>query len=77
MENNNIVYVETHITNINSVISDIALIYGVSPATVITNKWFKEYSAFVYDSQTANLLFYKSRFSGNWEMDKNILQYKK
>ena len=77
MDKCDIKYVETHITNINEVISDIAMMCGVSPATMIVQKWFKEYSAFAYDSKACNILFFKSRFAGHWDMDKNLLQYKK
>ncbi len=77
MKDSNIVYVECHTTNMTSVIQDIALIYGVSPATVKVQKWFNDYSSFVYDLKTANILFYKARYAGYWEADKNINDYKK
>ena len=72
-----IVYVECHTTNKNTVISDIAFNLGVSAANVKVKKWFDEYSAFVYDKDRGNLLFYKSRYAGYWEEDKSILTYKK
>lgn len=72
-----IVFVETHITNMNSVISEIAMNIGVPLATARVQKWFQEYSAFTYDSYNGNLLFYKTRYAGYWEMDKNVIDYKK
>ncbi len=77
MEKSNIVLVESHTSNLNLVISDIALIIGVATATVKVQKWFQEYSSFVYDSKNGNLVFFKSRYAGYWEMDKNLLDYKK
>jgi hypothetical protein len=77
MKKSNIVYVESHTSNMGSIIQDIALIYGVNPATNKVQKWFNEYSAFVYDSETGNILFYKSRYAGYWDTDKNIYDYKK
>ncbi len=77
MEKSNILLVETHSTNINLVISDIALVIGVAPATVKVQKWFQEYSLFVYDKNNGNLLFFKSRYAGYWDMDKNLFDYKK
>lgn len=77
IEKSNIILVETHTTNINSVITDISKILGVNIGTIKVQKWFQDYSAFVYDIQTGGLLFYKSRHVGYWESDPNILEYKK
>jgi len=77
MEESNIVLIESHTSNMNGVISDIGKIVGVSPATLKVKKWFEEYSSFVYDKNNGNLLFYKSRYAGYWEMDKALVDYKK
>jgi hypothetical protein len=77
MEKSNITFVETHSSNMNSVISDIALVIGVAPATVKVQKWFQDYSSFVYDKTNGNLLFFKGRYAGYWEMDKSLFDYKK
>jgi hypothetical protein len=77
MEKSNIVYVESHTSNINIIITEIGKIIGVAPATVKVQKWFQEYSAFVYDSTNGNLLFFKSRYAGYWDADKLIIDYKK
>ena len=73
----NIVFVECHTTNKNTVIADIALIFGVSVANVKVKKWYDDYSAFVYDKEHGNLIFYKSRYMGAWEEDRSIYNYKK
>lgn len=77
MEKSNIIFVETHSSNMQLVISDIAFSLGVAPATARVQKWFKEYSSFVYDLTNGNLLFFKSRYAGYWEMDKCLFDYKK
>lgn len=75
---NDIVYVETHTTPRNLIITQVAQKEGINTATVKVNKWFEDNSAFVYDVSAGDLLFSKSRFNANWEDNTHVLiKYKK
>ncbi len=72
-----IVYVETHnIKMKNDIIADIGCIIGVNNATVLVNNWYTNYSSFVYDKTTGDLIFSKSRYAGYWENSHNLDKYK-
>jgi hypothetical protein len=76
MEKSNIIFVETHIVDKNIIINNVARKYGVQTAMGVVNKWFETYSAFVYDANNGELLFFKSRYMGTWENDPIIFQYR-
>lgn len=69
----NIVLVETNQSNINHVIADIGIHIGVHYATTQVKKWFDDYTSFVYDVDSGDLLFYFKRYTGYWEADNSKL----
>jgi hypothetical protein len=74
---NNIIYVESHTTPRNTLIQEVAKSKGIPLATIIVNKWFEDYSAFLFDTNISDNLYTLDRFRGTWNLNtQNIMKYK-
>jgi hypothetical protein len=75
----NIGFVETHISDRNKIINDIAVVtdMGNHMAGNLVNKWFEDFSSFIYDKTNGELIAYLYRTRGYWEVNaKNLMNYK-
>ena len=74
---NNIIYVESHTTPKDVLIREVSKTKGVSIATNLVNKWYEEYSAFLFDTSIGDNICFLDRFRGSWSINiNNLLKYK-
>lgn len=70
----NICYVNSH-TDDKQIIANIVAKnqnIGIYIAQMKVDKWFSDFSEFVFDTQTGNLLFYHLKTRGYWEIVKDV-----
>lgn len=71
------IYINTKTDTLVGVISDIGENIGIGAATGLVHKWFSEYNEFVYDSDIADVVFYKKATSGFWEVkQEHVIKWK-
>jgi hypothetical protein len=74
---NNIIYVESHTTPKEVLIQEVSKSKGTTTATILVNKWYEEYSAFVFDTSIGDVLYMLDRFRGAWSINMpNVMKYK-
>lgn len=69
-----IVYVNANVDSKENLIKKIGNDFGIGRATALVNNWYETYSEFVYESSNAELIFFKKRYAGYWESDKEMLE---
>ena len=55
---NNIIFVESHTTPKQFLLEEISKTKGIGTATQLVNKWYEDYTAFLFDTTTCDLLYY-------------------
>jgi hypothetical protein len=69
-----VVYINTNVDSKDKVIKIIAKEFGIGRTTSIVDNWYEKYSEVLYDEKTLNLVFFKNRYAGYWESDKDVLK---
>jgi hypothetical protein len=74
---NNIIYVESHTTPKNLILQEVSKTKGISLATQIVNKWYEDYSSFLFDTSICDVLYMLDRYRGAWSINMpNVMKYK-
>lgn len=72
-----VIHVNTKIDNPNAVVANLAETIGTGAAAGVVQRWYKEYNEFVYDTDFADIVFYKKIYSGYWEAkQENLIKWK-
>jgi hypothetical protein len=75
---NNILFIESHTTPKAILLNEISKTKGIGTATQTVNKWYEDYSAFLFDTTTGEILYMLDRYRGAWTVNmQNIMKYKK
>ena len=74
---NNIIFVESHTTPKEVLAHELSKTRGIGTATQMVNKWYEDYSAFLFDTTTCEVLYMLDRYRGAWAVNmSNIMKYK-